>query len=244
MALVQRLTGLSGSRGDIEETQTDQPQNAGDPSSPPPQPPDQEIDERTSKIVVNNDENESSSVTTGCCSNNVGDGQVNSCLISQQNPCDLLPVVRSTSADFLCPSQPFCNYNDSIRFAGASMRTPVPTSSSNEFHEHTCFGYSGVEGVGLGAVIRDATGFLLGAMAKKVPGFFSSFFGECLALHDGLQFAMDSDLRVQIVGCDATQVASCVDDSEVLAPEGLIIEDISVALNVFGGTCYAFFASC
>lgn len=136
MALVQRLTGLSGSRGDIEETQTDQPENAGHPSSPPPQPPDQEIDQRTSNIVAINDDKESSSVTTGSCCNNVGDGLGNSCLISQQNPCDLLPVVMSKSADFLCPTQPFCNYSDSIRFAGASMRTPVPSSSSNEFRDY------------------------------------------------------------------------------------------------------------
>lgn len=58
-------------------------------------------------------------------------------------------------------------------------------------------------GLGVGAIIRDESGFVLGAMAKPVPGCFSPFVTECLALREGLIFAADSGLQVQMIETDA-----------------------------------------
>ncbi|GMN66206.1 hypothetical protein TIFTF001_035268 [Ficus carica] len=54
----------------------------------------------------------------------------------------------------------------------------------------------GLDFVGLGAVMRDDSGFVMGAMAKKVHGIYSPHLAECLAIRYGLQFAADSGLHV------------------------------------------------
>lgn len=71
---------------------------------------------------------------------------------------------------------------------------------------------------GLGAIIQDSQGVALGAMAKKVPGFFSPFTAECLAIREGFQFAVDSGLK--IVESDPIQAVKACNDPDPLAPVG------------------------
>ncbi|GMN74812.1 hypothetical protein TIFTF001_052466, partial [Ficus carica] len=49
----------------------------------------------------------------------------------------------------------------------------------------------GSDHIGIGAVIRDEKGSILGAMARSVGGSFSPFVAECLALREGLRFAKE-----------------------------------------------------
>ncbi|GMN49447.1 hypothetical protein TIFTF001_018610 [Ficus carica] len=88
---------------------------------------------------------------------------------------------------------------------------------------------------GLGAIIRDSQGVALGAMAKKVPGFFSPFTAECLAIREGFQFAVDSGLRVKIVESDSIQAVKACNDPDPLAPVGPVFEDFSYLFRVLGG---------
>ncbi|EXB82472.1 hypothetical protein L484_027647 [Morus notabilis] len=44
------------------------------------------------------------------------------------------------------------------------------------------------DSVGVGGLIRDSSGFVLGAFAKKLPGAFSVLTAECLAVREGLIF--------------------------------------------------------
>lgn len=88
---------------------------------------------------------------------------------------------------------------------------------------------------GLGAIIRDSHGVALGAMAKKVPGFFSPFTAESLAIREGFQFAVDSGLPVKIVDGDSIQAVKACKDPDPLAPVGPVVEDFSYLFRVLGG---------
>ena len=94
--------------------------------------------------------------------------------------------------------------------------------------------------VGLGAIIRDESGFVLGAMAKPVLVCFSPFVTECLALREGLIFAANSGLQAQMIETDALEVVNSLQKIDPLAPDLLIIEYISLLLGeLSGGSCCA-----
>lgn len=95
---------------------------------------------------------------------------------------------------------------------------------------------TGLDFVAVGAIIRDDQGFVMGAMAKKVYGLFSPFFiAECLAIREGLCFAADCGLRVQIVASDSLQATNRVRRRDSSGPEFPIVEDIVDLLDVLGG---------
>ncbi|AES76679.1 hypothetical protein MtrunA17_Chr6g0484311 [Medicago truncatula] len=138
MALVQKLTGLSRSEED------DGSKNGKNASSSQYQTPkkepvscnygmligDKENDRKNVVLLRNEDNDTSSSVITdeNNYGNNVGENQVNSCFI----PSDTLMLepplnpymtnfLASSSAEFMCSSQPLLNYSDS--FFSHNMRT-------------------------------------------------------------------------------------------------------------------------
>lgn len=97
-----------------------------------------------------------------------------------------------------------------------------------------------MEFAGVRAITRDEASFVLVATAKKVPGVFSPLLAECIAIREGLQFAIDSGLRVQSIESDASLAIQKIANLEVLAPEFPIIEDISRLIGVLGGgSCHA-----
>ncbi|GMN34653.1 hypothetical protein TIFTF001_004807 [Ficus carica] len=93
---------------------------------------------------------------------------------------------------------------------------------------------AGLEFVGIGAIIRDEACFVMGAMAKKVPGVFSPLLAECIAIREGLQPAMDSGLRVHIIESDCSLAINKIVNFEVLAPDFPIIEDTSRLIDGLG----------
>ncbi|PON59199.1 hypothetical protein PanWU01x14_161260 [Parasponia andersonii] len=64
--------------------------------------------------------------------------------------------------------------------------------------------------VRVGAVIRDHLGSIVAAVATRPVGSFGVFIAECLALYEGLQFCLASNLEVNVVETDALNVASAV----------------------------------
>lgn len=60
--------------------------------------------------------------------------------------------------------------------------------------------------LGIGAVIRDSRGLVVGAMPKKLRGSFDAFIIECLALREGLQFQSKSKLILHKAKYDVTNI--------------------------------------
>ena len=56
---------------------------------------------------------------------------------------------------------------------------------------------------GLGGVIRDTDGEVLGAFAKRIQGCLDVQMAECLAIRSGLIFALDSGIQDDEVESDA-----------------------------------------
>lgn len=77
----------------------------------------------------------------------------------------------------------------------------------------------------VGELIRDSTGFVLGAFSKKIHGSFTPFVVEFLAPHEGLLFAQDSGIRVSFVESDSLNAASAVNDNCPLATEFPILNN-------------------
>ncbi|GMN40729.1 hypothetical protein TIFTF001_009947 [Ficus carica] len=84
--------------------------------------------------------------------------------------------------------------------------------------------------IGIGAVIRDEKGRILGAMAKSVEGTFSPFLAECIALREGLMMAKELESVTIVVETDAINVVSAVSDNTEFSLEGPILEDVKQLL--------------
>ena len=88
---------------------------------------------------------------------------------------------------------------------------------------------------GLGGVIRDTEGEVLGAFSKRVQGCLDVQTAECLAIRAGLIFAMESGLRVAEVESDALNVVRAIQSSSNLSTDEPVLEDIRFLLNAAGG---------
>ncbi|GMN41345.1 hypothetical protein TIFTF001_010577 [Ficus carica] len=84
--------------------------------------------------------------------------------------------------------------------------------------------------IGIGAVIRDEKGIILGAMAKSVEGTFSPFLAECIALREGLMMAKELERVTLVVETDVINVVSAVSDNTKFSLESPILEDVKQLL--------------
>ena len=60
--------------------------------------------------------------------------------------------------------------------------------------------------VGLGRVIRDDKGEVLGAFSRRILGNFEIAMAECLVIHVGLVFALERGLHPQEIESDTLNV--------------------------------------
>ncbi|GMN27390.1 hypothetical protein TIFTF001_001625 [Ficus carica] len=95
----------------------------------------------------------------------------------------------------------------------------------------------GSDHIGIGAVIRDEEGSILGAMARSVGGSFSPFVAECFALREGLRFAKEIKCADIEVETDAINVVSAVEDNRELSLECPILEDVKQLFAQVRSTC-------
>ncbi|XP_006588293.2 VQ motif-containing protein 20 [Glycine max] len=145
MSLVQKLTGLSRSGEEKEEGGNQSPQQlsnqefGGDVAAVVG---DKESDRKNVNIVKNEDNETSSVITEENNCSSVGENQVNSCFMTGEpsmlepklNPyVTNFPVMAPSSAEFVCSSQPFLNYSDSLFFSH-NLRTSL--EGMKEFLEH------------------------------------------------------------------------------------------------------------
>ncbi|GMN27726.1 hypothetical protein TIFTF001_001776 [Ficus carica] len=71
----------------------------------------------------------------------------------------------------------------------------------------------GSDHIGIGVVIHDEKGRILGAMAKSVDGTFSPFLAECIVLREGLMMAKELESVTLVVETDTINVVSAVSDN-------------------------------
>ncbi|PON41994.1 hypothetical protein PanWU01x14_285260 [Parasponia andersonii] len=71
-----------------------------------------------------------------------------------------------------------------------------------------------------------------------MTGFFDPMTAQCLAIREGLSFALSSGLRVQIIQTDSSNAVKEMLKEEVWSSLGLIIGDIRWLIMLSGGgTC-------
>ncbi|XP_004512918.1 VQ motif-containing protein 20 [Cicer arietinum] len=138
MTLVQKLTGLSRSEGEDggSNVPSSQHQKKQEPVSNVAMAAGVKENDRKNVVIVRNEDNDTSSITTN--ENNCGNiskTHVNSCYIASETPM-LEPLfnpymtnfLAPSTTDFMCSSQPFLNYSDSL--FSHNMRTSIPTPAT------------------------------------------------------------------------------------------------------------------
>ncbi|KAK3188937.1 hypothetical protein Dsin_028498 [Dipteronia sinensis] len=94
---------------------------------------------------------------------------------------------------------------------------------------------AGCDKIGLGAVIRDASGRVAAAVSKSVAGTVIAELGELLALKEGLLLAKTFNLFIPMAEVDASNVASMLNsDVSSLSDAFLLINDIKGLCKVVG----------
>ena len=82
----------------------------------------------------------------------------------------------------------------------------------------------GKEEAGIGVIIRDFWGLVIG-FARRVTGFFSPHIAECLALWEGLSFAQDLGLQIEITETYAVRLTSEVQNPSSIGENSVLIAD-------------------
>ncbi|PON80746.1 hypothetical protein PanWU01x14_003020 [Parasponia andersonii] len=72
---------------------------------------------------------------------------------------------------------------------------------------------------------------VVGAFTTRFHGRFSAFIVECIAVREGLKFAMEEGVMVNIVETDCLNVISAIHSGSSLGIESSIIEDLIVFLS-------------
>lgn len=142
MALVQKLTGLSRSQDDGGSNNNPSSQLKQEPGGGIAVASRDKESDRKKVVMARSEDNEASSGITdeNNCSSSIGENQVNSCFVGAEPPIMEPPLnpymtnfamLPPNSADFMCSSQPFLNYSDSLFFSN-NMRASIPNSASLE----------------------------------------------------------------------------------------------------------------
>ncbi|KAL5777552.1 hypothetical protein ACOSP7_010478 [Xanthoceras sorbifolium] len=88
--------------------------------------------------------------------------------------------------------------------------------------------------VGLGVVLRDHLGQVLGSSRQRVPAGFSPAIAEATAIFRGLRFALDIGVTLSLVESDASLAVGLINGSaDTSANIGLVILDIKRCLFEF-----------
>ncbi|GMN50671.1 hypothetical protein TIFTF001_019832 [Ficus carica] len=88
----------------------------------------------------------------------------------------------------------------------------------------------GSDHIGVGAVIRDEKGRIIGAVAKSMEETFSPFLTEFIAIREGLMIAKELESVTLMVETDAINVVFAVSDNLEFSLEGPILEDVKQLL--------------
>ena len=90
----------------------------------------------------------------------------------------------------------------------------------------------------IGGVIRNDKGVVLGAMAMKLSGKYDPYIAECMAIRQGLWFANEAGLLIDIVESDSLNAVNAIKRRDEFSLESQIIDDFVFMLSIsIGGTC-------
>ena len=118
--------------------------------------------------------------------------------------------------------------------------TPWPTEVENV----DAAIFSDKSGSGIGALIRDEYGKVVGALSKRLPNPYSAFVAECIAIREGLCFAKSLGLQCIDVESDCLLAVQSVSKSIPSVINSVLhdIRDLFVELR--GGSCSYIPRSC
>lgn len=83
---------------------------------------------------------------------------------------------------------------------------------------------------GIGGVARDSSETVVACFAKRLVGSFSPYVAECLAVQEGLKFAMACGLQISAIETYTIRVVNVVCSLKTLGDPKLIISDIQKLL--------------
>ncbi|PON52350.1 Ribonuclease H-like domain containing protein [Trema orientale] len=89
--------------------------------------------------------------------------------------------------------------------------------------------YSGF--IGIGVVVRDCNGMVLGPSSLKFAGHLSPFLAECVAVREGKKFAINHGLSPGVIETDAQNVVLALQEKTFNALEGPVVRDIYILLE-------------
>ncbi|GMN60583.1 hypothetical protein TIFTF001_029678 [Ficus carica] len=93
--------------------------------------------------------------------------------------------------------------------------------------------------IGISLVAKDANGVVVGA-ACRMAGCFSPFLGECMAVREGVWYALSKGYSNWIVETDALNVVHAIKNPELQSLEANVIQDVHNTLELSRGdsVCY------
>ncbi|POO00893.1 Ribonuclease H-like domain containing protein [Trema orientale] len=99
--------------------------------------------------------------------------------------------------------------------------------------------------IGIGVVVRDCIGMVLCASSLKFAGHLSPFLAECVAVREGIKFAINHGLSPGVIETDAQNVVLALQEKTFNALEGPVVRDISRLLERLGNaSCHFICRSC
>ncbi|GMN70202.1 hypothetical protein TIFTF001_039242 [Ficus carica] len=84
--------------------------------------------------------------------------------------------------------------------------------------------------VGIGGIIRNSEGQVIGAIAKKLSGLFFPYAAECLAIRKGILFAKQQGLNISSMESGFSNAVKAVDEHFLFAVESPIVNDIKILM--------------
>ncbi|PON53894.1 Ribonuclease H-like domain containing protein [Parasponia andersonii] len=94
--------------------------------------------------------------------------------------------------------------------------------------------------IGIGAIIRVATGMVCVAMGKYINGLFEPLIAELLALRKSIYFALRKGFVIQFAESDSQLAIGLVNSTDGLFSNDLIIRDVKSLLRSCKGKSYHF----
>ena len=93
---------------------------------------------------------------------------------------------------------------------------------------------------GIGVVIRDSEGMVLGSLSKQIPQAYSPLEIEVMAVTTTVQFAVDLGFQHAILETDPLVLVKALrDDTEFLSTVGLVLDEIRSMVNLFNELDYS-----
>ena len=93
---------------------------------------------------------------------------------------------------------------------------------------------------GIGVVIRDSEGMVLGSLSKQIPQAYNPLEIEAMAITTTVQFALDLGFQHAILETDSLVLVKALhDDIEFLSAVVLVLNEIRSMVNLFNELHYS-----